>query len=255
MPGWPTASGPAEPERLQRSLARAGFGSRRACEDLIRDGRVRVDGRVAVLGDRADPSRSTITVDGVRIAADPALRYYALNKPRGVTTTLGDSHARRTLAEFIPKGPRLFPVGRLDRDSEGLLLLTNDGRLANRIQHPRFGIEKEYLAEVSGHPGRGVPNRLTSGVRLDDGPARAVAARLVGTKGGTAALRVVMVEGRKREVRRMMEAVGHPVVRLVRTRIGPLRLGSLRVGESRQLAPEEVRSLFEASSGTGGGRA
>jgi 23S rRNA pseudouridine2605 synthase len=250
MPARATASGPAEPERLQRSLARAGFGSRRACEDLIRDGRVRVDDRVAVLGDRADPARSAITVDGVPIAADPALRYYALNKPRGVTTTLNDPHARRTVAEFIPEGPRLFPVGRLDRDSEGLLLLTNDGRLANRIQHPRFGIEKEYLAEVSGHPGRGVPSRLTSGVQLDDGPARAVAARVVGTKGDTAALRVVMVEGRKREVRRMMEAVGHPVVRLVRTRIGPLQLGSLRAGQVRQLAPEEVRALFEASSGT-----
>jgi 23S rRNA pseudouridine2605 synthase len=209
-----------------------------------------VDGRVAVLGDRADPARSSITVDGVPVAADPALRYYALNKPRGVTTTLNDPHARRTLAEFLPKGPRLFPVGRLDRDSEGLLLLTNDGRLANRIQHPRFGVEKEYLAEVSGHPAKGVPHRLISGVRLDDGPARAVAAKLIGTKGGTAALRLVMVEGRKREVRRMMDAVGHPVVRLVRTRIGPLKLGQLRAGEVRQLAPDEVRALFEAASGT-----
>jgi 23S rRNA pseudouridine2605 synthase len=254
MPGRPTASGPAEPERLQRSLARAGFGSRRACEELIRDGRVRVDGRVASLGDRADPSRSSITVDGVPVAADPSLRYYALNKPRGVTTTLNDPHARRTLAEFIPEGPRLFPVGRLDRDSEGLLLLTNDGRLANRIQHPRYGVEKEYLAEVTGHPGRGVPNRLTSGVQLDDGPARAVSARIMGTKGGTAALRVVMVEGRKREVRRMMEAVGHPVVRLVRTRIGSLKLGSLHAGEVRQLAAVEVRGLFEAASGARRGR-
>jgi 23S rRNA pseudouridine2605 synthase len=207
-----------------------------------------------MLGDRADPSRSDITVDGVPIAADPALRYYALNKPAGVTTTMSDPHAARTLVEFIPKGPRLFPVGRLDRESEGLLLLTNDGRLANRIQHPRFGVEKEYLAEVSGHPGRGVPNKLTSGVRLEDGPARAVSARIVGTKGGTAALRIVMVEGRKREVRRMMEAVGHPVGRLVRTRIGPLQLGSLRTGEVRQLTPEEIRALFEAASGARRGR-
>jgi 23S rRNA pseudouridine2605 synthase len=248
MPGRATDSDPAEPERLQRSLARAGFGSRRACEELIRDGRVRVDGRVAVLGDRADPHRSTITVDDLPVAADPGLRYYALNKPRGVTTTLGDPHARRTVAEFLPKGPRLFPVGRLDRDSEGLLLLTNDGRLANRVQHPRFGIEKEYLAEVAGRPSRGVAARLTSGVELDDGPARAVAARVVAAKAGSSAVRVVMVEGRKREVRRMMEAVGHPVLRLVRTRIGPLQLGALRAGEVRALAPEEVRALFEASA-------
>jgi 23S rRNA pseudouridine2605 synthase len=247
MPGRVTAPDPAEPERLQRALARAGFGSRRACEDLIREGRVRVDGRVAVLGDRADPRKSQITVDGVPAAADPSLRYYALHKPPGVTTTLNDPHAHRTITEFLPAGPRLFPVGRLDRDSEGLLLLTNDGRLANRVQHPRFGIEKEYLAEVTGRPGRGVPARLTAGVELDDGPARAVAARLVDTREGRSAIRLVMVEGRKREVRRMMEVVGHPVLRLVRTRIGPLRLGGLRPGQVRSLTVEEVRALFEAS--------
>jgi 23S rRNA pseudouridine2605 synthase len=248
MRGRATASAPAEPERLQRALARAGFGSRRACEELIREGRVQVDGRVATLGDRADPTRSRITVDGVPVAADPSLRYFALNKPPGVTTTLNDPHARRTLAAFLPKGPRLFPVGRLDRDSEGLLLLTNDGRLAHRVQHPRFGIEKEYLAEVRGRPARGVPGRLLAGVELDDGPARAVAASIVASRPGSSAIRVVMVEGRKREVRRMMEAVGHPVVRLVRTRIGPLRLGALPAGQVRPLTVKEVRALFEASA-------
>src|SRR5205823_4508852 len=178
----------------------------------------------------------------------PSLRYYALHKPPGVTATLSDPHARRTIAEFLPAGPRLFPVGRLDRESEGLLLLTNDGRLAHRVQHPRFGIEKEYLAEVTGRPRRGVVARLTAGVELDDGRARAVAATLVDERVSRSAIRVVMVEGRKREVRRMLEAVGHPVVRLVRTRIGPLRLGTLGPGKVRSLAAEEVRALFEASS-------
>ena len=158
MRGRATAPAPAEPERLQRVLARAGFGSRRACEELIREGRVQVDGRVATLGDRADPARSSILVDGVPVAVDPSLLYFALNKPPGITTTLNDPHARRTLVAFLPEGPRLFPVGRLDRESEGLLLLTNDGRLAHRVQHPRFGIEKEYLAEVrTARPGRPRP--------------------------------------------------------------------------------------------------
>jgi len=248
MRGRATASAPGEPERLQRALARAGFGSRRACEELIREGRVRLDGRVAALGDRADPARSSIMVDGLPVAADPSLRYFALNKPPGVTTTLNDPHARQTLAAFLPKGPRLFPVGRLDRESEGLLLLTNDGRLAHRVQHPRYGIEKEYLAEVRGRPPRSVPIRLRAGVELDDGPARAVAASIVASRPGRSAVRVVMVEGRKREVRRMMEAVGYPVVRLVRTRIGPLRLGRLGTGQVRMLTAQEVRALFEASA-------
>ena len=192
------------------------------------------------------------TPDGFRrtseVAADPSLRYFALNKPPGVTTTLNDPHARQTLAAFLPKGPRLFPVGRLDRESEGLLLLTNDGRLAHRVQHPRYGIEKEYLAEVRGRPPRSVPIRLRAGVELDDGPARAVAASIVASRPGRSAVRVVMVEGRKREVRRMMEAVGYPVVRLVRTRIGPLRLGRLGTGQVRMLTAQEVRALFEASA-------
>jgi 23S rRNA pseudouridine2605 synthase len=248
MPGQGRAvPGPAEPERLQRALARAGFGSRRVGEDLIRDGRVRVNGRPATLGDRVDPSRDEITVDGVPVAADPELRYLALNKPAGVTTTLADTHAARTVAEFIPAGPRLFPVGRLDRESEGLLLLTNDGRLAHRIQHPRYGVEKEYLAEVNGVAGPSVAHRLVRGVDLDDGRATAVRARLVSGGAGRSAVRIVMVEGRKREVRRMLEALGHPVSQLVRVRLGPLRLGRLRPGEVRTLTPEEVRELYAAA--------
>jgi len=248
MPRPQTAPTPADGERLQRALARAGFGSRRSCEDLIREGRVRIGRRVAVLGDRVDPRRDQITVDGVPVSANPEARYLALHKPAGVTTTMGDPHARRTVAEFVPPGPRLFPVGRLDRESEGLLLLTNDGDLAQRLQHPRYGVEKEYLAEVEGTPRQTTVRRLVSGVDLVDGPARAVSARVVGARSGRAAVRMVMVEGRNREVRRMLDAIGHPVTRLVRTRMGPVRLGSLKVGRTRPLTPEEVRGLYEASA-------
>ncbi|HXY73271.1 MAG TPA: pseudouridine synthase [Actinomycetota bacterium] len=251
MPRPPTAPTPAEGERLQRALARAGFGSRRSCEDLIREGRVRIGKRVAVLGDRVDPGRDRITVDGVPVSANPAARYVALHKPAGVTTTMGDPHARRTIAEFVPRGPRLFPVGRLDRESEGLLLLTNDGELAHMLQHPRYGVEKEYLAEVEGTPRPPAVRRLVTGVQLEDGPARAVSARLVGARSGRAAVRIVMVEGRNREVRRMLDAVGHPVTRLVRTRLGPVRLGTLKAGRTRALTPEEVRGLYEATARSG----
>jgi len=254
MPRRPTAPTPAETERLQRALARAGFGSRRSCEDLIREGRVRIGRRVAVLGDRVDPRRDRISVDGVPVSANPSLRYLALHKPAGVTTTMGDRHARRTIAELLPPGPRMFPVGRLDRESEGLLLLTNDGDLAHRLQHPRYGVEKEYLAEVRGRPRPATARRLVAGVPLTDGPARAVSARVIATRSGSAALRVVMVEGRNREVRRMLEAVGHPVTRLVRTRIGPVRLGPLRAGRTRQLTADEVRGLHEATSRKSPGR-
>jgi len=248
MPRPPTAPTPAETERLQRALARGGFGSRRACEELIREGRVRIGRRVAVLGDRVDPRRDHVFVDGVRVFANPSLRYLALHKPAGVTTTMGDRHARRTIAEFLPPGPRLFPVGRLDQESEGLLLLTNDGDLAHRIQHPRYGVEKEYLAEVRGTPRPATARRLVQGVRLTDGTARALSARVVATRAGRSAVRVVMVEGRHREVRRMLDAVGHPVTRLVRTRVGPVRLGTLKVGRTRQLTTDEVRGLHQATS-------
>ncbi|HEX5949862.1 MAG TPA: pseudouridine synthase [Actinomycetota bacterium] len=234
-------------ERLQRALARAGFGSRRACEELIRAGRVTVDGRVATLGDRTDPERDRIAVDGHRISADPALRYLALHKPAGVTTTMRDRHAASDLRRLLPPGPRVFPVGRLDRDSEGLLILTNDGELANRLSHPRHGVEKEYLAEVEGTPSERQLARLRRGVELEDGTAVAISARPVATSGGRAAVRVVMGEGRKREVRRMLDAVGLPVRRLIRVRVGPLRLGRLRAGGVRDLDPDEVRALYRAA--------
>lgn len=234
-------------ERLQRSLARAGFGSRRACEEVIAAGRVEINGRVATLGDRLDPTVDEVRVDGSKVNVDPELRTFALHKPRGVTTTMRDPHAERDLTGFLPKGVHVFPVGRLDRDTEGLLLLTNDGSLAHRLTHPRYAIEKEYLAEVGRPPSQRQLARLRRGVELDDGTARAVDARSAGGAGGRGGVRLVMIEGRKREVRRMLDAVELPVRRLVRVRVGPIRLGKLGPGEIRELGPEDVRALYRAA--------
>lgn len=245
-PGPTRQPGPGR-ERLQRALARAGFGSRRACEELIVAGRVSIDGRVATLGDRVDPANDRVTVDGRTISVDPELRYFALHKPSGVTTTMRDRHAAEDLRALLPKGVRVFPVGRLDRESEGLLLLTNDGELANRLMHPRHGVEKEYLAEVDGVPTERDLARIRRGVPLPDGPARALAARAVARTGGRGAVRLVMGEGRKREVRRLLAAAGLPVVRLIRLRVGPVRLGRLSPGELRELEPEEVRALYRVA--------
>jgi 23S rRNA pseudouridine2605 synthase len=234
-------------ERLQRSLARAGFGSRRACEEVIAAGRVEINGRVATLGDRLDPTVDEVRVDGSKVNVDPELRTFALHKPRGVTATMRDPHAERDLTGFLPKGVHVFPVGRLDRDTEGLLLLTNDGSLAHRLTHPRYAIEKEYLAEVGRPPSQRQLARLRRGVELDDGTARAVDARSAGGAGGRGGVRLVMIEGRKREVRRMLDAVELPVRRLVRVRVGPIRLGKLGPGEIRELEPEDVRALYRAA--------
>ena len=234
-------------ERLQRTLARAGLSSRRGSEELIKAGRVEINGRPASLGDKVDPEQDEVRVDGVRVSVDPGLRYVALHKPKGVTTTMRDRHAERDLRDFVPEGPRVFPVGRLDRDTEGLLLLTNDGDLAHRLAHPRHGVEKEYLAEVDGSPTPARIGRLRRGVELDDGIAKAVDARSVGRAGGRFAVRVVMTEGRKREVRRMLEAVGLPVRRLIRTRVGPVRLGRMKAGELRDLSHDEIRDLYRTA--------
>jgi 23S rRNA pseudouridine2605 synthase len=237
-----------EGERLQRVLARLGYGSRRGVEQLIVEGRVRIGDRPAELGNRVDPARDRITVDGVPVAADPGLRYLALNKPPGVTSTLSDRHATRTITDLLPEGvPRLVPVGRLDRESEGLLLLTNDGDLADRLQHPRYGVEKEYLVEVDGDMPQRVARRLVEGVDLDDGPAHALRVRIVERRRGGTAVSLVMGEGRKREIRRMLDVVGFRVRRLVRTRIGPVRLGQLRPGDLRPLTSEEVRDLYRVT--------
>jgi len=235
-------------ERVQRALARAGFGSRRACEQLIVDARVTVNGTVATLGDRVDPQVDAVAVDGVTVNLDPNVRYYALHKPPGVVTTMHDPQGRPDIRGFLPEdGPRVFPVGRLDRDSEGLLLLTNDGELGNRLLHPRYGVEKEYLAEVDGAPTDRLVSRIRRGVKLEDGLAKPTAVRVVAANGPRGALRLTMTEGRKREVRRLLAEVGLPVTRLVRLRIGPVKLGNLPPGELRELTPEEIRSLAQVT--------
>jgi 23S rRNA pseudouridine2605 synthase len=232
-------------ERLQRSLARAGFGSRRACEGLISDGRVTVDGRVAILGSRVTPGQEEVKVDGHLVNLDPNIKYYALHKPAGVLTTMSDPQGRTDITTYLPReGPRVFPVGRLDQDTEGLLLLTNDGELANLLTHPSFGVEKEYLVEVEGPATDKQLARVRTGVELEDGPANAARIRRVGGVGGRVALRVVMTEGRKREVRRLLAAVGLPVVRLVRLRVGPVLLGDLSPGELRELSHADRAALY-----------
>lgn len=230
-------------ERLQRALARAGFGSRRSCEELISAGRVKVNGNLATLGDKVDPTRDVVVLNGATVNLDPSVRYLALHKPVGVVTTMRDPQGRRDIREFVPEEPRVFPVGRLDLDSEGLLLLTNDGDLAEALTHPRYGVEKEYLVEVEGRPTPKHLGALRRGVDLDDGPARAKSVRIVDARGARGQLALVMTEGRKREVRRLLEAVGLPVRRLVRVRIGPINLGRLPAGAVRDLTADEVLSL------------
>jgi 23S rRNA pseudouridine2605 synthase len=229
----------AEGDRLQKVLARAGLASRRVCEDLIAEGRVRVNGEVADLGRRVDPAVDVIEVDGGLVPIAPGLVYYLLNKPTGVVTTASDTHGRATVVDLVPSEPRVFPVGRLDADTEGLLLLTNDGELTHRLTHPSFGVEKEYLASVEGDPSPAALRRLREGVDLDDGvtaPAKAV-------RVSEGLIRLTIHEGRNRQVRRMCEAVGHPVVRLVRSRIGSVADRKLKPGEWRPLTPDEVRAL------------
>jgi 23S rRNA pseudouridine2605 synthase len=236
-------------ERLQRILARAGYGSRRSCEELIVEGRVTLNGTVARLGDRADPVEDEVRVDGLDVNLDPNVKYYALHKPLGVVTTMRDPQGRPDIRAFLPEGPRIFPVGRLDRDTEGLLLLTNDGDLANALTHPRFAVEKEYLAEVEGVPTPKHVGQLRRGVELEDGLARAKSARMAGRSGDRGAVRLVMTEGRKREVRRLLAAVGLPVTRLVRVRVGEVRLGGLAPGERRELTLDEVVALRRVVDG------
>ncbi len=234
-----TADDPPTRERLQKALARAGLGSRRACEELIADERVTVNGVVATLGDRVDPDADEVAVDGAVVGVRPGLVHYVLNKPAGVITTADDPQGRPTVLDLVPAAPRVHPVGRLDLDTEGLLLLTNEGELTHRLTHPSFGVDKEYLAEVVGTPSRGALRRLREGVELDDGPT--APARVSLLEGNL--LRITLHEGRNRQVRRMCEAVGHPVRRLVRTRIGPLTDRTLAPGEWRVLTGAEVHEL------------
>ena len=229
-------------ERLQKVLARAGIGSRRRCEELIDSGVVTVNGEVAVLGRRVDPDHDLVEIDGAAVGVKPGLEYLLLNKPRGVISTASDPQGRQTVVDLVSAEHRVFPVGRLDADTEGLLLLTNDGELTHRLTHPSFGVDKEYLAQVQGKPSRGALRSLKEGVSLEDGMTAPAQASLVAPN----LIRIVIHEGRNRQVRRMCEAVGYPVIRLVRVRIGPLRDTALGAGEWRHLEVDEVRDLERA---------
>lgn len=236
---------PAEGERLQKVLARLGIGSRRVCEDLIAAGRISVNGTIAELGRRVDVEVDIVEIDGVPIGVKPGLVHYLLNKPTGVITTADDPQGRPTVLELVPDDPRVFPVGRLDMDTEGLLLLTNDGDLAHRLTHPSFGVEKEYVAQVDGSPTRAAMRRLREGIDLDDGPTAPAEAALL----APGVVRLTIHEGRNRQVRRMCEAIGHPVTRLVRSRIGPIADRRLKPGQWRRLTPDELRALERAVAG------
>ncbi len=231
-----------EGERLQKALARAGYGSRRASELLIDAGRVTVDGQVAILGQRVRPESQVICVDGKLAQTVENKVYFLLNKPFGVVTTASDPQNRTTVLDLVSSTIRIFPVGRLDMNTEGLLLLTNDGRLAHLLTHPSSGVAKEYLVRVDGDPSPGDLRKLREGVELEDG----ITAPAQVSRVSEGLIRMVIHEGRNRQVRRMCSAVGHDVTRLVRTRIGSLQDATLSPGASRQLSVSEVRKLMES---------
>ncbi len=241
-------------QRLQKVLAAAGLASRRACEIMISEGRVEVNGRVVTeQGMRIDPERDVVRVDGSRIPPPRRHLYLVLNKPRGVVSTLDDPEGRRTINDLLGslrhgKQSRLFHVGRLDTDTEGLLILTNDGDFAQRLAHPSYEVPKTYLAEVAGSVTPATVKRLREGLTLDDGPVRPTAVKLVSTTGEKSLVKITLLEGRNRIVRRTMEAVGHPVRRLSRTGIGPVRLGNLKVGAFRELSRDELGTLLDLTS-------
>jgi len=232
--------------RLQKVLAAAGIGSRRYCEVLISRGRVEVDGRIVTeQGMRVDPETAVIRVDGQRVPTAADRIVLALNKPLGVHTTMSDDRGRPCVGDLVQdRAERLFHVGRLDADTEGLLLLTNDGELAQRLSHPSHGVPKTYLATVPGPIPKDIGRRLLAGVELDDGPAAVDSFSVVQTLPGRALVELTLHEGRNRIVRRLLDAVGHPVEALVRTRIGPVRLGQLRPGRTRVIEGAELRSLY-----------
>jgi 23S rRNA pseudouridine2605 synthase len=234
--------------RLQKVLAETGFGSRRYCEELIGAGRVEVDGQtVRRFGARVDPERQVIRVDGKRIPARPGLVYLAFNKPPKVLTAMSDSRGRKTVTDFLgDRSERLFHIGRLDYDTEGLMLLTNDGELAHRLAHPSFEVAKTYLVEVTGPVPKDLGRRLQAGIELDDGVAAADQFRVIDRSGDRALVQITLHEGRKHIVRRVLAATGHPVTRLVRTDVGPIRLGTLKPGASRELTTREIGELYAA---------
>jgi len=236
------------PERLQKVLAAAGLGSRRQCEELITAGRVEVDRRVITeLGSRVDQSKQEIRVDG-QMLPKPKLHYYAVHKPPGVLSTNRDPSGRRRVIDLLPGGHvRLFTIGRLDLNSEGLILVTNDGELANRLTHPRYGVRKTYRVQVAGRPDRDVLMKLRSGVHLAEGLARVEDVRIQSHHKQSSVLEMVLREGQNREIRRVLARLGHKVLRLIRTAVGPIRLGNLPPGASRPLSRDEVAALWKAT--------
>jgi 23S rRNA pseudouridine2605 synthase len=234
--------------RLQKVLAEAGIGSRRHCEEMIGEGRVSVDGQtVRRFGARVDPSSQVIRVDGKRIPSAPSQVYLAFNKPTKVLTAMSDPHGRSTVSDFLgDRAERLFHVGRLDYETEGLMLLTNDGELAHRLAHPSFEVAKTYLAEVTGPVPRDLGRRLATGIELEDGVATADKFRVIDRSGSRVLVEITLHEGRKHIVRRMLAETGHPVSRLVRTNVGPIKLGSMRPGATRELSTREIGDLYAA---------
>ncbi|MCV7314701.1 rRNA pseudouridine synthase [Mycolicibacillus parakoreensis] len=237
--------------RLQKVLSRAGVASRRVAEKMIRDGRVEIDGRVvSELGTRVDPESAVIRVDGARVSVDESLVYLALNKPRGMHSTMSDDRGRPCIGDLVEHRVRgnknLFHVGRLDADTEGLILLTNDGELAHRLMHPSYEVPKTYLATVAGTVPRTLGKRLRAGVDLEDGPARVDDFAVVDAVAGRTLVRVTLHEGRNRIVRRLLGAAGFPVQELVRTEIGAVTLGEQRPGSIRPLRRNEIGQLYKA---------
>ncbi len=234
--------------RLQKLLAAAGVGSRRVCEDLIAQGRVEVDGQVVTeLGVRIRPTQ-VVHVDGERVQLDESRVYLAFNKPLNVVTSMSDELGRVDIGDYVGgRKERLFHVGRLDADTEGLLLLTNDGDLAHRLQHPRYGVLKTYLAQVPAPLPRDLGRRLREGIELEDGPVAVDSFRVVDSQPGKALVEIVLHEGRKHIVRRLLAEVGHPVTSLVRTQVGPVRLGDTKPGKWRALSAAEVAALYKAA--------
>ena len=242
------SDGDRQGERLQKVLARAGVGSRRVSEDMIEAGRISVNGAVVqVQGMRVDPTRDKIAVDGVRVEIRDDRVTYAMNKPPGVITAMSDDRNRPTVGDMVGDlAPGLVHVGRLDQDTEGLLLLTTAGELAHRLAHPSYGVRKTYLAQVSGSVPRDLHKRLRGGVDLDDGPVKVDSFRVVDTHAGQSVVEVVLHEGRKHIVRRLLDAVGYPVEQLVRTAIGEVTLGNQRPGKVRPLTVTEIGQLYRA---------
>ncbi|MCC3283649.1 MULTISPECIES: pseudouridine synthase [Arthrobacter] len=249
-PGKPVVSDHHDPEgiRLQKVMASAGVASRRVCEEMIQEGRVEVDGEVVTeLGVRVDPKTVSIHVDGMSLQLDDTQKYYVFNKPRGVISTMEDPEGRPCISDYLKstnKHERLFHVGRLDNNTEGLLLLTNDGELANRLTHPSYEVPKTYLVQVRGPMAHGVGAQMREGLELEDGFAKVDSFRLVDSTPGHILVEVVLHSGRNRIVRRMFDAVGHPVERLVRTQMGPIRLNDQRQGSIRVLGRHEVGHLL-----------